>query len=305
MSGQSKTEIRQLLDDAGLAPQHRFGQNFLIDLNLMRKFVAAANIAPGDVVLEVGPGTGSLTEMLLEAGAVVVACEIDRGLQQILAHRFANEPRFELVAEDALAGKNAIRPELLERLRAARERRIAAAPGAAPVIKMVANLPYQIATPLMMELLLRHPDVAELHVTIQKELGEKFWAAVEHEQYSPIAIVAQSLARIECITLLPAAAFWPAPKVESVMLSLRRFAAAPPEIADDPPAFAAFVRGAFQLRRKSLRRISRGWEVDAPDQLLAACEISPDARPEHVPVEKWRQLFALVAAARGKAGNAE
>src|SRR5262245_51957316 len=102
MAGQTLADIRGLLAGAGIAPLHRFGQNFLIDLNLMRKLVAAAGVTSGDFVLEVGCGTGSLTELLLEAGATVIGVEIDRGLQSIVSQRFAHASSFSLICGDVL-----------------------------------------------------------------------------------------------------------------------------------------------------------------------------------------------------------
>jgi 16S rRNA (adenine1518-N6/adenine1519-N6)-dimethyltransferase len=147
MPGQTLTEIRQLLDAAGLKPQHRFGQNFLIDLNLMRKLLAAGSPQAGDTILEVGAGTGSLTELLLESGARVIAVEIDRGLSGILRERLGEHPRLTLVQADALSGKNQVNPLVL-RLLGERP------PEAGGAYKLIANLPYQIATPLLMDLLL-------------------------------------------------------------------------------------------------------------------------------------------------------
>ena len=157
MPGQTLREIRALLAAGGLNPQHRFGQNFLIDLNLMRKLVAAAELSPDDVVLEVGPGTGSLTEMLLDAGVRVVAVEIDRGFQAILRERLAANQRFTLVQGDALAGKHRVNPLVLNALRQTR-------PGAGGSYKLVANLPYQIATPQLVDLLLVEPQLERMEI---------------------------------------------------------------------------------------------------------------------------------------------
>src|SRR5262245_9624801 len=169
MPGQTLSEIRSLLAAAGLAPQHRFGQNFLVDLNLMRKLVQRAEVSNADVVLEVGPGTGSLTEILLESGARVIAVEIDRGLQELLHARLGDNPRFTLLRGDALAGKNEINPSVLEALRSTET-----GPGGAR--KLVANLPYQIATPLLADLLHVTPPVSRMTCTIQKEVGERLIA---------------------------------------------------------------------------------------------------------------------------------
>ena len=219
MPGQTLRQVRELLAGADLAPQHRYGQNFLIDLNLMRKLVGAAELSPGDVVLEVGPGTGSLTELLLDSGARVVAVEIDRGLQGILRARLGAHPRFTLVQGDALAAKSRVNPLLLRLLA---ERAPAAAPGPAPgAYKLVANLPYQIATPLLIDLLLVQPRFERLVGTIQKEVGERLVAEPRTPAYGPVSIILQTLADIRPLAILPPAAFWPRPEVESVMVLIR------------------------------------------------------------------------------------
>src|SRR5437667_1845582 len=143
---QSKHEIQAILATAGAQPRHRFGQNFMIDQNLVRIVADAGEIAPGDVVIEVGPGTGTLTEEILTRGAQVVAVEIDRELARSLRERFINEARFQLIEGDALAGKHELNAELIAAIDAARER--------GSKTKLVANLPYNIASPLIVDLLL-------------------------------------------------------------------------------------------------------------------------------------------------------
>ncbi|MBK8914549.1 MAG: ribosomal RNA small subunit methyltransferase A [Phycisphaerales bacterium] len=285
MAGQTLSQVRAMLDEAGLAPRHRYGQNFLIDLNLMRKLPALAGVQAGDVVLEVGPGTGSLTELLLEAGARVVAVEIDFGLANLLQQRLGAHPGFTLVTGDALDGKHALNPALLDALRA----RLRESPGS---VRLVANLPYQIATPLLIELLLCECLRFDgLVCTIQREVGERFCAAPRTGDYGPVSVVAQSLARARIEAILPAAAFWPRPKVESAFVT---FAPLSPDARDvrDSRDFAAFVRLHFQQRRKTLRGAARG----GPDAttIASACDamgISTTARPEELTPAQWRALY--------------
>src|SRR5215204_1803070 len=143
---QTKHEIQALLAGAGTEPRHRFGQNFMIDQNLVRLVADAGMIERGDVVVEVGPGTGTLTEELLSRGAQVVAVEIDRDLARLLRERFALNEKFSLIEGDALAGKH----ELNEQLTLA----IQEAAGRGVKTKLIANLPYNIASPLIIELLI-------------------------------------------------------------------------------------------------------------------------------------------------------
>ena len=286
MPGQKLSEIRTLLATAGLAPQHHFGQNFLIDLNLMRKLVAAGEVSAADTILEVGPGTGSLTEFLLARGARVVAVEIDHGLQALLRERLGGDPHFTLVQGDALGGKHQVNPLVLTALRAQSPE-----PGGA--YKLIANLPYQIATPLLMDLLLVRPRFERMTCTIQREVGERLAAEPRTDAYGPASVVVQTLAETTLQAIIPAAAFWPRPKVESVMLTIRP---RPPESIDvgEVPAFVAFVQRAFQQRRKVLRRLLRNWDEAQALQAFQRAKVSPEARPEELAPPAWRALFRAV-----------
>lgn len=283
---QTLTEIRALLAEAGLTPQHRFGQNFLIDLNLMRKLAAEAELRPADVVLEVGPGTGSLTELLLDSGARVISVEIDRGLQEILRHRLGNHPRFTLLQGDALAAKTRVNPQITHILSAQQ-------PDAGGAYKLVANLPYQIATPLLMDLLYGVPRFDRLCCTIQREVGERLSAAPGTDAYGPVSVIVQSLARIEPIAILPPSVFWPRPEVESVMLALRPLPVEQVEV-DDVPEFVGLVRRAFQQRRKMLRRLLADHDELTAMRMFAEAGVSPDARAENLSPRSWRCLFSAI-----------
>lgn len=290
MPGQTKTEIAALLAAAGIKPCHRYGQNFLIDLNLMRKLVDAAEPRPTDVILEVGPGTGSLTECLLESGARVAAVEIDRGLCAILRQRLGPSPRLTILNADALADKHHLAPELLQTL-------AQSPPPANGAYKLVANLPYQIATPLIMDLLLGKPAFERLVFTIQREVGQRLIAAPRSEAYGPVSIVCQSLARIEQLATLPPTAFWPRPKVKSVMLALHPLHEEQIEVADTAE-FARFVQGIFTHRRKMLRRILKDRPITNLETLCGEAGFHPDARPEELSPSQWRLFHRALRARR-------
>lgn len=284
MPGQTLGEIRSLLAAAGLAPQHRFGQNFLIDLNLLGKLVMAAEVTAADTVLEVGPGTGSLTECLLERGARVIAVEIDHGLQRLLRQRLAAHPRFTLVQGDALASKHRVNPQALEALA---ER----PPEPGGHYKLVANLPYQIATPLLVDLLHVTPAFERLVCTIQREVGERLAAPARDPQYGPVSVLVQLLADVTPLAILPPSVFWPQPQVESVMLVLRPRPATQTGITD-AVGLAAFVQRGFQQRRKMLRRVFREVRDElALRRAFAQAEVSPDTRAEELSPAQWRALF--------------
>jgi len=239
---QTLSQIRAMLEERGLAPKKSLGQNFLIDQNLIVKLIDASGVHAGDLALEVGPGTGTLTHALLERGADVVACELDAGLSRLLRETLASEfpGRFTLIEGDCLASKRGLNPDVVRAL------------GARP-FRLVANLPYQAATPLMLALLTGHEACASMHVTIQKEVADRLLAAPGSKTYGTISVVAQALARVERIATLPPECFWPRPDVTSAMISLTRLER--PLVAGGPGAWARFgatVQELFASRRKQL-----------------------------------------------------
>ncbi|MFG0306537.1 MAG: 16S rRNA (adenine(1518)-N(6)/adenine(1519)-N(6))-dimethyltransferase RsmA [Phycisphaerales bacterium JB040] len=257
---QTLAEIKALLDERGLSPKKALGQNFLTDHNLIRKLTDAARLSPADLVLEVGPGTGTLTEHLLEQGCTVVACELDDKLAQLNRERLG--PRypdtFTLVHADCLASKRALNPELLDALSS--QSSVATSGGggggggSGGGFKLVANLPYACATPLLLALLTRHPECRAMHVTIQKEVADRLAATpATPSAYGVISVVAQALATVSHIATLPRECFWPRPDVTSAMISIVRD---PDPIAGPDPAFwpifADLVQNLFQTRRKQL-----------------------------------------------------
>jgi 16S rRNA (adenine1518-N6/adenine1519-N6)-dimethyltransferase len=242
------------------------------------------------VVLEVGCGTGSLTELLLESGARVVGVEIDHGLQALLRERLGHEHRLTLVQGDALAGKHRVNPLVLAALRQN-------PPESSGAYKLVANLPYQIATPLLLDLLFVEPRFETLVCTIQREVAERLAAQAGEEPYGAVSVLTQSLARVEPLRILPPTAFWPRPKVHSIMVRLTPL---PPEQVEvsEPRAFALFVQRGFQQRRKMLRRVFADWE-DAPAALVySRAQINPQSRPENISPPAWRALFEAARHAR-------
>jgi 16S rRNA (adenine1518-N6/adenine1519-N6)-dimethyltransferase len=272
---QSKREIRALLEGAGISPRHRFGQNFMIDQNLLRLLADAAELMPGDLTIEVGPGTGALTEELLHRGAEVLAVEIDRDLAGILRQRFAGNRRFELIEGDVLAGKHGLHAALSQRLRCARE--------SGRTVKLAANLPYNVASPLVVELLLAGVDL--LAFTVQREVARRLKAAPATEEYGALSVMVQLLAEVQVLRVLPPQAFWPEPRVESALVRLRRRDL----LGGRAAAFSGFVHRLFSFRRKTLRRSLAECCAD-PAGLLAELGIASGARPEQL---SPTQLLAL------------
>jgi 16S rRNA (adenine1518-N6/adenine1519-N6)-dimethyltransferase len=285
---QSKHEIQALLEAAGTQPRHRFGQNFMIDQNLVR-VVAEAGLLRGDeLVLEVGPGTGTLTEELLArlepSGGEVLAIEIDRDLAAMLRSRFGRNPRFTLIEADALSSKHALDADLSAAVAKARaEER---------TVKLVSNLPYHIASPLVIELLIRGVDL--LAFTVQREVADRLRAAPGTSAYGALTVMAQLLSRVEVLRTLPAQAFWPAPKIESALVRLTR----QDRLAGRAPAFGAFLAALFSSRRKTLRRALEQGGVEA-SATLAASGLEGQLRAEQLAPAQLLELFLNAAPRQG------
>ena len=263
--------IKSLLAARGIHPKHRFGQNFLHDHNALRTLMAAAAVQPGETILEVGPGTGTLTECLLDAGARVVACELDRDMAAIVRDRLGS--RLALVEGDCLADKHHLNPDLLAAL-------------GSGSFRMVANLPYAAATPLMATLLERHPTCRGMIVTIQREVADRLLARPGTGEIGPLTITAQLRASVERVATLKPGCFWPAPDVTSAIVQLTRREPAPAL----PSSLQTLVETAFQQRRKQLRN-TLGPDFPFPAGFDAT------RRPETLSPEEW-VVLARAAAAR-------
>jgi len=268
---QTQSQIKSLLESHGLSPRHALGQNFLVDANLLRKLVNAAGLAPGMTVLEVGPGTGTLTEELLERGCRVVAAEMDRGLAALLRERLGANDRFTLVEGDCLASKREINPELLGRL------------GVGEFV-LVANLPYGAATPLLMNLLAEQTHCRGMYVTVQRELADRILAMPGSRDYGPISVLARATAKCSLVARLSPECFWPRPEVHSAMVAMERRGTS---LTPDAPGLAWFCQRVFEQRRKQLGSIL-GRDVAWPEGVRG------EDRAEALSLE---QLIALHAAA--------
>ena len=294
---QTLHEIRRLLDEAALRPRKSFGQSFLIDGNLMGKLLELAEPAGGETVLEVGPGTGSLTEELLDRAGRVVAVEIDRGLCRLLERRLGDRANFRLVQGDVLAGKHEISPAVLEAV--------------APSAHLVSNLPYNIATPLVAECLIltwRAARGAEgacafdrMTFTVQKEVGDRLAAGEGGKAYGPVSVLVGLLGRIRLGPLVPAAAFWPQPKVASRIVRIDFDAERAAELTD-VDTLRQLLAMAFGQRRKQVGGISRAkataFEAEAFAEALAAAGVDPTRRAEQTAPEQFLSMANALAPPR-------
>ncbi|MDB5319364.1 MAG: rsmA 2 [Phycisphaerales bacterium] len=281
---QTKHEIQSLLAGAGTEPRHRFGQNFMIDQNLVRLVADAGMIAAADLVIEVGPGTGTLTEEILSRGAEVLAVEIDRDLAGVLRERFAGNEKFRLIEGDALAGKHALNLELSASLREAAK--------LGKPVKLVANLPYNIASPLVIEMLIAGVDL--LVFVVQKEVADRLRGKEGTDDYGPLTVMAQMLSKVEYLRKLPPGAFWPAPGVDSALVRMVRA----DRLGDRAGAFSTFVQQVLSARRKTLRKALERANVDA-DAVIAKLGLDPKLRAEELPPEVFLAMFEAGRASVG------
>lgn len=276
---QTLTQIKELLESRGLSPKRSLGQNFLIDHNLIRKLVDEAGVGAGDLVLEVGPGTGTLTEELLARGCEVVACELDDALAAMLEERRAGIPggeRLTVVHADCLKDKQTLATELSRILREKLDARRRFA--------LVANLPYGAATPLMMTLLVDWPECDRMAVTIQREVVDRLMAPPRSHDRGALSVLAQALAEIRRVAVLPRECFWPRPDVTSAMVLLTRRAQ---PLTSDPRRLSAACRVLFGQRRKQLGSIL-GRDTPWPEG------VEPTMRAEELTVEQVDALSTVV-----------
>lgn len=286
---QTQSYLQNLFAQRGIIPQRRFGQNFLIDLNIHEVIVRAAQVGPGDVVLEIGSGTGALTTLLAGRGATVVAVDIDPGMARLTAEAVAGLSSVRVLNVDVLEGKHRLNSQVLDNVRAA----LAAGPDRE--FKVVANLPYHVATPTIMNLLL-HDELCPslLVVTIQRELADRIGAEAAGSAYGAVSVIVQALADVSVERTLPPTVFWPRPKVDSAIVSIRPNPQKRVQVGN-VPAFHELVRRMFLHRRKYMRHVLADlwrdeWSKAEVDTWLAERGLSGQLRAEALDVEEFITL---------------
>jgi len=263
-------QVRDLLADHGLSPSRALGQNFVADPNTVRRIARLAGVGPGDRVVEVGPGLGSLTVALAETGAEVTAVELDRHLLTVL--RSVVEPLGVRVVEgDAMALDW---DEVL---------------GGEDRWALVANLPYNVATPLVLDLLASVPQIDRMLVMVQREVGERLAAGPGSKAYGIPSVKVAYRAVAEVVGRVPPTVFIPQPRVESALVRLRRLPEAP--VDTDPERLFRLVEAGFGQRRKMLRR-SLASLVDP--SAFERAGVRPDARAEELRLDDWARLANAV-----------
>jgi 16S rRNA (adenine1518-N6/adenine1519-N6)-dimethyltransferase len=302
---QTTTYLKKLFAQVGFSIDSRRGQNFLVDLNLLDVLERTAGIRPDDAVLEVGSGTGALTERLAAAAGRVVTVEIDPRLAQLARDRLAAAGidvcdaadgagagaagRVVLVPGDVLAAKHRIAPPVLEAVAVAR--------ASAARLLLVANLPYCVATPVISNLLALPEPFAAAVVTVQREMAERLTAAAGSPAYNALSVWVGAQCRGEIVRILPPSAFWPRPKVESAIVRLEVEPQRRARIAN-LPRFHEFARDVFCHRRKLLRGVliglAGGKRSDGGRERVARVYeilgLAADVRAEEIPPDEFVRL---------------
>lgn len=266
----SRPVAKDLLEGAGLRAKRALGQNFVVDPNTVRRIARLSGAGPGTHVVEVGAGLGSLTLALAETGAHVVAVEVDGDLVPLLRANVADTPGIDVVHADAMTlDWSALLGD--------------------GEWSLVANLPYNVATPLVADILDTVPQVTRMLVMVQREVAERFVARPSTAAYGAVSVKTAFWADARIVGHVPASVFLPRPNVESSLVEIVRHP--PPDTSIDPQSLFSLVRQGFAKRRKMLRGALAG-RVD--EAQFAAAGIAPTARAEELGVEEWIRLARIL-----------
>ena len=281
------SEMREILKSRDLQLTKSLGQNFLHDGNQLRRIVAAAELSPVDKVLEIGPGLGPLTELLLASGAPVLAIEKDARLATFLRERFATIANLTLLHDDALA--------LLQRGVAPPLPGAAVQPADWSTWKLVANLPYSLASPILVELALHPLRPERMVTTLQLEVAQRIAAEADSEHYGVLTLLLQLHYTSPGYFRIPAGCFFPPPDVDSACLTLLR---RPQPLLDQrqTQVFVRLIKRAFSQRRKMMLKLLKSeWPEEALHAAFAQLGISPQERAEKVGLEVFMEFSKLLA----------
>ena len=291
---QTVSFIRNRFDEAGLRPVTRFGQNFLVDLNLLELLARSGEVGGDDVILEVGTGLGSLTALVAPAAAEVGTVEIDPHVFMLAQEELAVHENVTMLQQDVLRNKNSFAQNVLDTLK----EKLAVSPNRR--LKLLANLPYNVATPIISNLLRTDLDPSLIVVTIQKELGDRIVANPGTKDYGALSIWIQAQADAEIVRVMSPKVFWPRPKVHSAIVAIRPNEEKRSRIPN-LGYFHWFARAMFFHRRKFMRSVILSAfkkRLDKPtvDEVMSEMSLGADARSEQLGVEEMIQLGELLRA---------
>jgi 16S rRNA (adenine1518-N6/adenine1519-N6)-dimethyltransferase len=289
---QTLSYVKSLLDARGLRPKNKLGQNFLIDLNLLDLIVRTAELDRQDLAFEIGTGTGSLTTRLAEHAGAVLSVELDPFIHELAKELVGPRPNVRLLHADALRNKNDLNPDVLAILAEMRQA------FHCERVKLVANLPYAVAAPVVSNLLLSDVPVERMVVTVQWEIAERLMAKPGTADYGALAVLVKSLVDVDLVRKLAPAVFWPRPLVDSAIVRVTPNAAKRArviEMAGTMSALRTFLRDLYVHRRKNLRGALTGWpsgrrDKSDVDRILKELELPGTTRAEDLDVETHLRL---------------
>ncbi|MCP4456384.1 MAG: ribosomal RNA small subunit methyltransferase A [Planctomycetes bacterium] len=288
---QTKQQIQQFLASLGTFPKKRLGQNFLIDQNIIRLIVDSAEITDQDVALEVGCGTGTMTELIRERAGHVIAVDLDADVARIAAEQLKDFSNVTLFNADILAGKHTVAQEVLDAVTAARRT-------CTQDFLLVANLPYNVASPVMINLVTGPIPIDRMVVTIQKEVGDRMIATTGMNHYGSLSILLQATGRIELVRILKPSVFWPQPKVDSAIVKYTRDQKKTDRILS-LPLLAATLNLFLGQRRKMIKAAAKNAQANLkavrnwPD-LFDQCHMGPGLRPDQITPDQYVHLANLL-----------
>ncbi len=281
---QTKQDIQKLLAGAGTQPNRRLGQNFLIDLNLMRLLIDTANIHEQDLVLEVGTGTGSFTEGIAAAAGHVITVEYDNTLAAVAKRQLEKFSNITLINADALENKNAINTEVLETIAKLRLEYTGR-------LLLVANLPYSVGSCVMANLITGPITADAMYVTVQKEVADRMAATPCHNDYGTLSILMAATGQVHILRKLPASVFWPRPQIESAMVSYQRDKKKAKQI-HDMQTFRDVINLFMGHRRKMLKAATKTAQGNLEKiahwtEIFEESFVDPHKRPEEIAPEQY------------------
>jgi 16S rRNA (adenine1518-N6/adenine1519-N6)-dimethyltransferase len=277
-------ELKALMQAHGMRPKHRLGQNFLIDHRVLESIVEGSGAGPDDLVLEIGPGLGTLTQRLAQSAGRVIAIELDRALIEILKKTLLPDaPHIELIHGDA--GRIDLRKLLEDRLQ----------PGQLGIV--AANLPYYITTPLVMRLLEERLPLKQIVVMVQREVAERMISRPGGKEYGALSVAVQYYTEPSIVAHVNRSSFLPPPDVDSAVIGMKMRAAPPVDASRE--TFFRIVKASFGQRRKTLgNALAAGLDLIKEDvqAVLTACEIDPQRRGETLSLEEFAKIARAIDA---------